>query len=130
MTRVFPVPAPARTSTGPLRVWAASRCAALRWLRWDDIRDGKPRREGGGGDVVENRGEVCTQDRPSGEATGFDATLGNGGSAARLVKAPHESNWGVPRPAGNPLGWRSPGRGGPPRTQSIQASPTTPRRQS
>src|SRR5208282_6594246 len=36
MTRVFPLPAPARISSGPLVVSTASRCCGLSWSRKDN----------------------------------------------------------------------------------------------
>src|SRR3989442_15800675 len=37
MARVFPLPAPARISTGPSVVSTASRCCGLSWLRKDKV---------------------------------------------------------------------------------------------
>src|SRR5450432_3448914 len=53
MTRVFPLPAPARMSTGPPVVSTASRCCGLSWERKDKVEElrafyldftGRPRR--------------------------------------------------------------------------------------
>src|ERR671920_250179 len=42
MARVFPVPAPARTHSGPLRVLATSRCSASRPPRIRSSREAAP----------------------------------------------------------------------------------------